>query len=580
MVATTSLRFGDHETFARIAAELYRRGGYGKTEAGCFLLGQINGTDRVVEDIVYFDDVDPNAYRYAAIRFDTTKLSAVYDICEAKSLSIVGDMHTHPFEAFLSPIDRAYPVMALAGHVSIILPYDGRYRTARQVAVNVYQRDGNWAALPQGECASYLGIDKSKPEKDGFDRVELMLLRKGLVGNSRGTLLRGIQVGVVVDRETCQSVAGQAAVLTTVALCSRFARGGVAVRLSSDLPVHAIPNTRLSDEVRRLGGEPWTSQPENIIALGADAVQGGSFTVYPWSRDGVYGCGSHPSGRAIDDTYVPGVIAAVALAVGEIFRYRVLRKVEVAPRDCSIRLWSGSEHAALSRDVGSTIKDLWLLGFGHLGNAYAWVIAHTPSLRPKLFVQDPQSIDVANASTQLFAVPADVGTEKVQVAKRELARYGVKVDPHVREINDRYVPAWHPAVVLGGLDNVAPRRALSNAKVSLIIDAGLGRTETTFSQFRINTISDPPLVLDLFEESDERDDLDSLIATPSFAEMNDGSPDAVCGLLALADTAVAVPFVGTVVAAVVITQLLRCSESLKIESLISGDVLAGMLPTG
>jgi hypothetical protein len=75
---TTSLCFSSHDTFARIAAELYRRSGRGATEAGCFVLGRISGRDRTADEAIYFDDIDPNAYDFGAIRFDTTKLSAVY----------------------------------------------------------------------------------------------------------------------------------------------------------------------------------------------------------------------------------------------------------------------------------------------------------------------------------------------------------------------------------------------------------------------------------------------------------------------------------------------------------------------
>lgn len=573
---TTSLCFSSHDTFARIAAELYRRSGRGATEAGCFVLGRISGRDRTADEAIYFDDIDPNAYDFGAIRFDTTKLSAVYDLCEARALSIVGDIHVHPGPAFLSPIDEAHPVIAVAGHVSVILPYDGRYRTARQIAVNVYLPSGSWTELERGRCSAFLGLDRAIPHKESFDRHEFLLALKGFNSADRRALLDEVRVGVVADAKTCRTAQGQAAILTAVSLSTRFARGGVMVRLGSDARLHAMPEVMLSDEVQRLGGEAWGRSPESSIVLGADAAESGSFSVRPWSQGGVYGCEPATSDSALEDDYVPGAVAASALAVGEIFRCRILRKVEAVPRRRSLRLWTLAERAEMPRDFSGLIDALWLLGFGHLGNAYAWTIAQTPSLRPRLFVQDPQTVEVANASTQMLAVPADVGTPKVRVAERELARYGMRVEVDANAVDDRYLPRRHPKIILGGLDHVAPRRALSRANVSLIVDAGLGKTETTFSQFRVNTLTNPASVLDLFEESSDPQDLQARIITQPFAEIDDGTADARCALLTLANTAVAVPFVGCVVAPIVLTQALRTQMKLAKSVVLAGDVLSDL----
>lgn len=169
---------------------------------------------------------------------------------------------------------------------------------------------------------------------------------------------------------------------------------------------------------------------------------------------------------------------------------------------------------------------------------------------------------------------------KVRIAERELNRYGVSVEADPTAIDDRYVPAKRPDIVLGGLDHVAPRRALSRADVSLIVDAGLGRTETTFAQYRINTVADPGAVIDLFQEATERSDLQATAATEAFAEMDDGSSEAHCGLMALADTDVAVPFVGTAVAALALTQLVRRTLGLETPQLVSGDVLEDLSSVG
>ena len=84
------------------------------------------------------------------------------------------------------------------------------------------------------------------------------------------------------------------------------------------------------------------------------------------------------------------------------------------------------------------------------------------------------------------------------------------------------------------------------------------------------------MALDVFQEHLERVALDARVAAAPFVEMDDGTPESRCGLLALADTAVAVPFVGTLVASIVVTQMLRHQLGLATPEVVSGDALADL----
>lgn len=437
--------------------------------------------ERTVQKVVYFDDVDPNAYHDRAITFDTTRLGVVYDICESEGLSIVGDIHVHPAEAFLSPIDAANPVVAVAGHVGIILPYSGRYQIPEQIAVHTLDASGNWQSIPPGQVASFLGIDVTFPSHSSFNRTELLLLNRNIPARRRAELLNNCAVQIIADQGACENAAGQAALFTALALSTRFARAGVFVHLPCDARVLIQPDILLSSKLCQLGATLRLRETPATILIGHDAKPQGRFCVGVFSDNGSFGC--KPSYSRLDDPYIPGIVAAAALAVSEVFRTLVMQKIEARPRARSLQLWRADERHMVPANLQSLIPEVWLAGFGHLGNAYSWVMAMTPDMRPRVLVTDNQRVELANASTQLFVRPADVHRRKVDVAHDELGSLGFAVD-----IDDQPIEATAekgtPRIILSGFDNALARRALARTNATLIVDGGLGSAASTFLHFR------------------------------------------------------------------------------------------------
>ena len=50
------------------------------------------------------------------------KIEGFFDICKARGLTVVADVHTHPSGAEQSGSDRAHPIIARAGHLALIVP--------------------------------------------------------------------------------------------------------------------------------------------------------------------------------------------------------------------------------------------------------------------------------------------------------------------------------------------------------------------------------------------------------------------------------------------------------------------------
>jgi len=572
MGETTSLTFRSAYAFAQIASELYTRSGRGKTESGAFLLGSTSGTVRTVERAIYFDDVDPNAYHPSAITFDTTKIGAVYDLCEKQGLEIVGDIHVHPSTAFLSPTDAAHPVMAVAGHTGVILPYSGRYATLEQIAAHTLLPSGDWRSIPRNQIASFLGLRNTPVLHSTFDRTELLLLNSNVSSQRRAILLGNLALQIDVGLSQCTSPAGQASILTAVALGTRFCRAGVYVNLPADAGLAAQPRSTLRSVIEELGGHLGSVEASATLLIGRDAKPARGFVIGIQATSGSFGCAAGHS--IVEDHFVPGVVAATAIAMGEIFRTIIMEKIEVRPRERWLKLFDQEERRKVPEDLGSAIRELAIAGFGHLGNAYAWVLAMTPGLRPTLRIIDNQKVDFANHSSQLFVRQADLERSKVDVAREQLKNFGFRIDADDRAIQE--IPSAElPASILSGFDNVAARRALARTNARFIVDGGVGETATTFSSFSVYCVTDAAAMCDLFEDYGYITDVNRLVGLNSYKELREGaSADATCGIYGVAEAAVAVPFVGAVVAALVITQLLRSSFGLPVAEVTSGDALS------
>lgn len=121
--------------------ELRGRAG-GRRESGAFLLGSIKGPVRRIEQFLYYDDVDPHCLDNGMIEFDGRQFGAVWEMCRARKLTVVADVHVHPGHYGQSWIDRGHPMIAEHGHLALILP---DYAAKRQMPghIGIYEYLGS-----------------------------------------------------------------------------------------------------------------------------------------------------------------------------------------------------------------------------------------------------------------------------------------------------------------------------------------------------------------------------------------------------------------------------------------------------
>ena len=119
----------------------------GNRESGAFLLAPREEAARRVMRVVYFDDLDSECL-VGGIHIRGAAFSRLWDICAEEELRVIADVHTHPSSwVGQSCTDRANPMIAMEGHLALIVPdYGSRLVHAREVGVHEYRGHRGWTS--------------------------------------------------------------------------------------------------------------------------------------------------------------------------------------------------------------------------------------------------------------------------------------------------------------------------------------------------------------------------------------------------------------------------------------------------
>lgn len=148
------------ELWRDLLRELARRGD-GRRESGAFLLGeQREGRRRIVRFVPY-DDLDPRCLDSGVVVFDGAGYGPLWTLCRDSGLEVVADIHTHPGAPWQSGADRVHPMVALPGHVALIVPNFAQ-RVVPPAELGVYEYEGGhrWQdrSGPRSGRFFYVGI--------------------------------------------------------------------------------------------------------------------------------------------------------------------------------------------------------------------------------------------------------------------------------------------------------------------------------------------------------------------------------------------------------------------------------------
>lgn len=144
--------------WAKLLRELHQRTEE-RHESGAFLLGPAAVSGRRVSDTVFYDELDPDAYRTGIVELQGASFGALWERCRSSGLSVVADIHVHPRAAFQSWADRNNPMIATAGHLALIVPDFARPPVVpEKLGFYEYHGGHHWRSLGGSKISRFLRI--------------------------------------------------------------------------------------------------------------------------------------------------------------------------------------------------------------------------------------------------------------------------------------------------------------------------------------------------------------------------------------------------------------------------------------
>ena len=131
--------------------------GKGRRESGAFLLATSDAGDYVVRRWLSYGELDPKSLAYSYVRLESAAFAKLWDWCGRHGVKVVADVHTHPCGPGQSLSDKTHPMVSLAGHVALIVPWFAqRDPQPHDVSFNVYEGSGKWSNFYQRDAASLI----------------------------------------------------------------------------------------------------------------------------------------------------------------------------------------------------------------------------------------------------------------------------------------------------------------------------------------------------------------------------------------------------------------------------------------
>ena len=383
--------------------------------------------------------------------------------------------------------------------------------------------------------------------------------------------LERFKLSLVCGEEIANTKALQAALLTAINTGKRAFLGGVEVVMRKRIKSLLYwPDTKtLNDCIKKLGGTLVNeASKDSSFSLSFGKTNGSKNSLQVVCNGWVGGISElkmTTSLPLLPDFALGGIVGGSLGVAGAFFRVTGLDKF-FGSDPIGISLWKPDVNWLLSEATGSPLKNLpknlWILGLGHLGQAYLWNfgLLLDPSIagQIKILLQDFDVIKKANFSTGLLSEDLSVEKKKTRVCAEWLEQRQIKTIITERRFNENtYRDNKEPFVAISGFDNAEPRRLIENVGFDFIVDASLGNSIDDFDRFMMYTFPDNTVkAVNIWKESsiEKKKNNKKLIET-YLKETN--NPE--CGILAstLAGKAIATSFVGAIAGAFVIAEILK-----------------------
>tara|TARA_R110000782_G_scaffold103154_1_gene190590 strand:+ start:236 stop:1600 length:1365 start_codon:yes stop_codon:yes gene_type:complete len=398
---------------------------------------------------------------------------------------------------------------------------------------------------------------------DEPDRIGKFFADSGRVASfdEADALLQSFAVDVRVG--DALNEAQQIFLYTFINIAQRCFRGGIFLsgELAAANTVPMFAGDTLADVSRTLGAvigrAAPTGSPNVVIknAIPADS----DIVFYPTFGHWWGGVSREPPSQDSRSGALGAVLSA-GLVTSALFTFFERERAPHCVRTQFVCLWTDCADFGVPDSDGPEVAflptQMWLLGLGHLGQAYAWLIGLLPypvGHDGCVIVQDDQMLATENYGTSVL-YRDDKNLRKTDAAKAWLDRAGFNVFRIERRIGANFRrEAADSTIALAGFDNGPARRWASEAGFDLLLDGGIGATVRSFSSIQVTTLPGPTSAAELWPNTKNESNVPD---TAAYIDLQAAGVDR-CGLAQIAGRAVAAPFVGTVTACAVIAQLLR-----------------------
>lgn len=401
-------------------------------------------------------------------------------------------------------------------------------------------------------------------------------------------IFEGYKLGIRVGPDVAWSRTKQAALLTAVNTARRCFLGGVQVELGKGDAELLLPwrdCRTINQAIHDLGGVTCNALDANLptIVLGDmnDRLQS-EFAVRATFDGWVGGVAPVVDEIRLSEIqeFAPSGVLAGALAVSEAFQHVRGRNVLAGRRTIGLSLWKpDSPHSWINEsETGPEVEWLpsncWLIGLGHLGQAYLWTLGFLPYSNPEtvqLALQDYDELVLANDSTSLLTNRKMIGQKKTRAMAEWCARRGFRTRIIERRFAANFeIDEEEPQVALCGVDNLPARGALEDVGFAQVIEAGLGRGTEEYLAFQMHCFPAERRAWERWATVDSGASED-ISEKPAYESLAAQGVDK-CGLTMLANRSVGASFVGAFTSTLVISELLRMSIGAHRYAVIDGSL--------
>ena len=386
-------------------------------------------------------------------------------------------------------------------------------------------------------------------------------------------LFESYRLGVVVGDHVAHSATLQAAVLTAVNAGSRSFLGGVCVEGNLNVPLlvrwgHCRTLREVVANLRGVNTPLAPGMPRITIGNSSGSSADAEFAVCATFDGWSGGVVPVDQGHRLPQTQecVPAGVLAGALGVSEAFQFVRGDNAMAGRRAVGLSLWQPEPDIdwLADNEPGPLLDKLpasaWLIGLGHLGQAFLWTLGLLPYASPadvSIVLQDFDELVEANASTSLLTTPDNLGSKKTRAMALWCESRGFRTSIVERYFaGDFQVGANEPRVALCGVDNALARADLEDVGFDRVIEAGLGAGTHEYLAFQVHTFPARQPAKRRWGTGAYPANVDTVAYNPAYRALAHEGLDE-CGITTLAGRTVGASFVGAVTAAMVIAELIR-----------------------